>query len=124
MTVASLQGLPAFLALEPEWRALFERAGTRNPFLTWAWASEWCRSFAAGRLVTVVVRGPAGPVAIAPFFSTARRLLPGLDVRRLQLFGSSHLFEMSEVLVDPPHAAAALQPVSYTHLTLPTICSV
>jgi CelD/BcsL family acetyltransferase involved in cellulose biosynthesis len=109
LAVASLRGLEAFLALESDWRALFERTRTRNPFLTWEWASEWCRSFGADQLVTVVVRGPSDTVAIAPFFARARRLLPRLHVRRLQLFGSSHLFEMSEVLVDPMHAQVALQ---------------
>jgi CelD/BcsL family acetyltransferase involved in cellulose biosynthesis len=105
----SVTGLDALLALEPEWRDLLRRSRTQNPFLSWEWVCEWCRSFCGDSLVTVVVRDPSGTVAIAPFCRAGQPVLPGLSVHRLQLYGAGHHFEMREVLVEPSLAEPALR---------------
>ena len=106
-------GLEAFLRLEPEWRALVDRARTTNPFLSWEWVSEWGRSFWGGRLVTVVVEASSGPVAIAPFHEYQGLPAPGLRAPSLELMGPRRrryrqMFELAEALVDPEHAVPAL----------------
>jgi CelD/BcsL family acetyltransferase involved in cellulose biosynthesis len=107
-----LRGVDAFLGLEEDWRDLEKRARTGNPFLSWEWISEWCRSFWNEQLVTVSVYVESRPVAIAPFFPGSSLPVPGLRAKHLQLLGprwGHNLLEMGSVLLDPAHASDALE---------------
>ena len=107
-----LEGVDAFLGLEADWRDLEKRARAGNPFLSWEWVSEWCRSFWDDHLVTVSVYSGSQPVAIAPFFPGPSLRVPGLRAKHLQLLGprwGHNLMEMGSVLLDPDHAANALE---------------
>jgi CelD/BcsL family acetyltransferase involved in cellulose biosynthesis len=98
------RGFRAFLALEGSWRRLVEESGTRNPFLSWEWVSEWGRAFWNEQLVTLVVEGPSGAVAIAPFHRYAGLPVPGLRRPSLELMGPRRyrqVFELGEALVLP-----------------------
>ncbi len=113
LTASCRHGIDAFLGLESKWRALLDRSGTTNPFLSWEWVSEWGRSFWGGHLVTVVVEGSSGPVAIAPFHEYEGLPAPGLRAPSLELMGPRRrryrqMFELAEALVDPDEAVAAL----------------
>lgn len=110
LTVRSHRGLTAFLALEQTWRQLVEASGTRNPFLAWEWVSEWGRAFWDEHLLSVVVEGPGGVVAIAPFHRYAGLPVPGLRRPSLELMGPRRyrqVCELGEALVMPDERRAA-----------------
>lgn len=104
LSTRSYLGLSGFLGLEAEWRSLLRRAQATNPFLSWEWVSEWGRSFWNEHLVTVVVEGQSGPVAIAPFHPYEGLPIPGLRAPSLELMGPRRreigkLCELAEALV-------------------------
>lgn len=56
-----------FEALADEWEALLADSEDDNPFLSWAWMSQWWRHYGAGRrLFVITVRDGQRLVGIAP----------------------------------------------------------
>jgi len=111
LTPQVIDGLPGFLALEPEWRELQRRDASGNPFLTWEWVSEWARCFWDGAVTTVVVRSPSGLVAAAPFHRRRPRWTE-LRARHQVLMGPRglrSLMELGTALVDPEAPPAVLR---------------
>ena len=109
-------------ALESEWRELFDRSGTRNPFVHPAWMIPWLGRFvpdAADRLV-IAVRRNGELVALAPFYRNSYGL-GSARCRVLQLAGggqtNDRLMEMSEILVFPGDRRRILRALLH-HLAL------
>lgn len=99
-----LVGADDFLAIEAQWRALYEASRTQNPFLCWEWISSWVKHFCGKRLRTSIVREGDRIIAIAPFHLNRYLVGPGLYAHALQLMGPKevqHLFEIREPLVIP-----------------------
>ncbi|HKC19854.1 MAG TPA: hypothetical protein VKE27_09505, partial [Candidatus Dormibacteraeota bacterium] len=100
-----------FLGLEGEWKALFDRSGSENPFLSWEWISTWVKHFCGRQLRTVMVRSEGRVIAIAPFHLKRYLIGPGLHATALQLLGPKevqHLFEIREILVERGKTEIAL----------------
>ncbi len=104
MSIGVVRSDAELRALEPEWRVLFERSQTRNPFVHPAWMTAWFRHFVPDeqqRLV-LVARCAGELVAVAPFYRRTRgRGRAGIVC--LQLAGGSPtsqdpLTEMAEIL--------------------------
>jgi CelD/BcsL family acetyltransferase involved in cellulose biosynthesis len=95
--VTDTEGL---LALEPEWRALAEAAGTDHPFLSHEWVRTWWECFGTGQLRILVARRHGTCVGIAPFMLTQARMY-GLPVRRLELAANVHT-PRTDILVAEP----------------------
>jgi CelD/BcsL family acetyltransferase involved in cellulose biosynthesis len=75
-----------FLALEPAWKRLAERAISRHPFCAFDWVRSWWEAFGGGRELHVFVASRQGSReidAIAPLMLTRGRLF-GFPIRRLQ----------------------------------------
>ncbi|WP_410970048.1 hypothetical protein, partial [Salmonella sp. SAL4458] len=73
-----------FLALEPAWNTLVQRAGIDHPFLTHEWIRTWWDCFGGERqLHIVLVKARDELVAIAPLMLGAERMY-GLHVRQLE----------------------------------------
>lgn len=110
-------------ALESEWRELFDRSKTRNPFVHPAWMIPWLGRFvpdAADRLV-VAVRRDGELVALAPLYRHSYGL-GSARCRALQLAGgvqraNDRLTEMSEILVLPGDRRRILRALLH-HLAL------
>ena len=93
----------AWSQLEAEWEDLYARCTTTPPFACHAWLSSWWRCYGrAGALVLVLVRRDGRLVAAT---ALARRRRLGLPVLAPVGEGVS---DLSDVLVDPDHAAPAL----------------
>ena len=115
-------GTSAFLALESEWKELFEASRTQNPFLCWEWVSTWARHFCGDRLRTIIVRRGKRMIAVAPFYLNRYLIGPGVHATALQLLGPKevhNLFEMREVLVSPGDEHAAMDSVLGSALDIP-----
>ncbi|HSA99777.1 MAG TPA: GNAT family N-acetyltransferase [Anaerolineales bacterium] len=81
----------AFLALESEWKALFERCDIRNVFLTWEWISAWWRHFSKDTNLWVMASrlNQSGElVGVAPLVLYSRYFTPWRAYRELRLMGS------------------------------------
>jgi CelD/BcsL family acetyltransferase involved in cellulose biosynthesis len=116
------KGINAFLALEPEWKALFEASQTQNPFLSWEWIATWTQHYCGDRLRTIVVRREDEPIAIAPLHLNRYVIGPGVYTHSLQLMGPKevqHLFEIREMLIRPGHERAAMAGVLECALRIP-----
>ncbi len=67
------------------WDRLVAASGLRSPFLSWAWQSEWARTFAADRRLEIrcVEDGAGNLIAILPLYESAPgslQLIGGADV--------------------------------------------
>ena len=86
----------------PEWRALYGRVGSRNPFANPDWIAPWLRAFvASGDLRVVTVRARDELRAVAPFYVARTRGKGVLPTMRFELPGTgihSNLPELPEVL--------------------------
>lgn len=116
LTASMVDGRSRFLALEAEWRSLYDRIASPSPFLCWEWVSEWAAHFWDERLVTVVVRRAGEAIAIAPFTPYRGLPLAGLRYPGLELMGPRRgfrgwMFELAEALVEPESAVAAFTSV-------------
>ena len=79
-----------FLALEPSWNTLVERAGVDHPFLRHEWIRIWWDCFGQGqKLHIVLVRHRDELVAIAPLKLACGRMY-GFTVRRLEFIFNVH----------------------------------
>jgi CelD/BcsL family acetyltransferase involved in cellulose biosynthesis len=89
-TVEVVQSQDDFLALEPAWNTLVQRAGIDHPFLTHEWIRTWWDAFGAGkRLHIVLVKARDELVAIAPLMLTEARMY-GMRVRQLEFIFNVH----------------------------------
>ena len=62
-------------ALLPEWTALYEASGSRNPFADPRWLTVWARHYAGdAKLETIVARDRGELVGVAPFYRGSGRL--------------------------------------------------
>jgi CelD/BcsL family acetyltransferase involved in cellulose biosynthesis len=102
-----------FAALEPSWKALFERNARPVPFLAWEWVTTWWKHFGkAAKLFVILAKDDAGRiVGIAPLQIAARRAFGIFPVRSLEFIGyrgssvcADHLDFMAE--------RGAAQPIS------------
>ena len=69
----------------PAWDGLVAASRLRSPFLSWAWQSEWARTFAADRRLEIrcVEDGGGNLVGILPLYETpsgSLELIGGADV--------------------------------------------
>jgi CelD/BcsL family acetyltransferase involved in cellulose biosynthesis len=87
-----------FLALEPAWNMLVQRAGIDHPFLTHEWVRTWWDAFGAGkRLHIVLVKAREELVAIAPLMLTEGRQY-GMRLRQLEFIFNVHTPRMDLVV--------------------------
>lgn len=78
--ISSLEGV---IALQKEWEGLLERCPYRDLYLTHEWISLWCRHFAEGKdLHVLLVRDGERLIGIAPLMIAAEKLR-GLPLRKL-----------------------------------------
>jgi CelD/BcsL family acetyltransferase involved in cellulose biosynthesis len=89
----------------PEWIALFERSGSRNPFAHPVWLTTWAHHFATEEdLHLIAVRQGEELVGLAPFYRHRGWFGGRHPVRFLRLLGSGRetgLTELSQVLIRP-----------------------
>lgn len=78
-----------FLALQPHWESLADRAPTRTPFLTWDWSRLWWQHFKDRFQLRIgVLRDSRHEVvAIAPFVLGRDETGPRKHLRHLTLLG-------------------------------------
>src|SRR5207248_3438696 len=90
--------------LLPEWRALYGRVASRNPFANPDWIAPWLRAFLpSGDLRVVTVRARDELRAVAPFYVARTRGKGVLPTMRFELPGTgihSNLPELPEVLTE------------------------
>lgn len=80
-----------FVALEPVWNGVVQRAAIDHPFLEYTWVRTWWECFGRGsRLNILVVLADGEPVAIAPLILTSIRMW-GIPVRRLSFIYNDHV---------------------------------
>ncbi|HEY2777896.1 MAG TPA: GNAT family N-acetyltransferase [Gaiellaceae bacterium] len=102
ITFEVLQTNAALAELEPEWRELFHRSGTSNPFAHPGWLGSWLETFVPSpdRRRILAARRNGELIGVAPFYYR-----PVGHGRTLQLAGApiqeDPLTEVSEVLVLP-----------------------
>jgi CelD/BcsL family acetyltransferase involved in cellulose biosynthesis len=70
-----------FHALEKDWQALFDRAGSPTPFQSWEWMSSWWRHHREGKLFILVARDNDVVVGILPLRIERYRGSPFREVR-------------------------------------------
>jgi CelD/BcsL family acetyltransferase involved in cellulose biosynthesis len=96
-------------AVLPEWTALYEASGSRNPFADPRWLTVWARHYAGGAaLETIVVRDRGGLAGVAPFYRGGGRL------ERWRMLGSvdrRQLNELPQVVVRADCTRDALRAV-------------
>ena len=79
-------------ALLPEWTALYEASGSRNPFADPRWLTVWARHYAGdAKLETIVARDRGELVGVAPFYRGSGRL------DRWRLLGSVDRRQLNEL---------------------------
>lgn len=87
-----------FLALQPSWNALVERAGIDHPFLRHEWIRTWWDCFGAGRTLHIIlIKSRDELVAIAPFMLTYDRMY-GIPMRRLEFIFNVHTPRMDLIV--------------------------
>jgi CelD/BcsL family acetyltransferase involved in cellulose biosynthesis len=105
--VTTFTGLEAF---QSDWRELYERSGSRNPFASPDWLVPWARHFLQEQnLVLLAVRRGGVLVGVAPWY--LRRIGP---LRLAQLIGSGRhdaLTELPQVLAAPSETRSVLRAV-------------
>jgi CelD/BcsL family acetyltransferase involved in cellulose biosynthesis len=111
LSIAVLEGWPAVLELEPEWRALHERSDADPLFLSWEWLAAWydvCGKSRAPYVVTA--RSSSGRlVGIAPFYRANVRLCGVKNYRGLRPLGDYPTgAEYLDWILDGERAADAL----------------
>ncbi|HEY7955264.1 MAG TPA: hypothetical protein VII38_08215, partial [Polyangia bacterium] len=73
---------PAGLAaLEPAWRALFDRLPQATVFQSWEWLSSWWKHLGTGRPWVLIASDGDEPVGLMPLAITHYRLTPLRQVR-------------------------------------------
>ncbi len=123
----------AFLELRKDWEHLFASNPLHSPFLAWGWVNAWLRYRAGPHSLNILVNRDGHGKAQFVLPLILRKTANPLRNRRLTLV-CSYGSEASDYLgclripaFDSQMADIAndgLQPVSYTHLTLPTILRV
>jgi CelD/BcsL family acetyltransferase involved in cellulose biosynthesis len=113
LVCVALEGEAEFLALEPTWRELTDRATDRTPSLSWPWLCSWWEVFGAicpkthrpGTPYVVLVFDGSTPVAAYPFVS---HRVPwwSFVARRLRPMGHSGELEPSGLTEEPLCAVA------------------
>lgn len=113
-SLLSVERLTTFADLErlrEPWARLYERSGSRNPYVSPHWAGTWARHFTREEdLWFLAVRRCDELVGVAPCYL---RRLP-LGVRTLQLIGTGRhaaLTEWPAVLTDPAESRSVLRAV-------------
>lgn len=115
LDVRTLTTVGELSALEPEWRALHERAGSDLPFATPEWSSCWWQHLRARRLTARdslcarAIRDDRGElVAVAPLMITERPAVGPLRARCLRfLRADPNITELSGMLCKPGLEAEA-----------------
>lgn len=97
--------------IRTDWRDLYDRSGSRNPFASPDWLVPWARHFVQERELAVLAVSRDGVlVGLAPWYMT--RTLRSLC--RVQLLGSGRhdaLTELPQVLAAPDEARSVLRAV-------------
>jgi CelD/BcsL family acetyltransferase involved in cellulose biosynthesis len=94
-----------FLALEPIWDDLVERARIVHPFLTHAWVRSFLESFGKGRELRILaVFSGQTCIAIAPLVMR-RAWKYGVPLRQLELIGNKHTPRSDFIIADRPKEA-------------------
>jgi CelD/BcsL family acetyltransferase involved in cellulose biosynthesis len=70
-----------FLALEGEWRALFDATADATPFQSWEWLSSWWKHAGGGRPWVLIAREGAAAVGAMALVQTRYRGTPLRQVR-------------------------------------------
>jgi CelD/BcsL family acetyltransferase involved in cellulose biosynthesis len=87
-----------FVALEPAWNTLVQRAGIDHPFLTHEWIRTWWDCFGTGKqLHILLVKSRDELVAIAPMMVTSGRVY-GLRVQQLEFIFNVHTPRMDLIV--------------------------
>jgi CelD/BcsL family acetyltransferase involved in cellulose biosynthesis len=91
LRVEAVTGYESFLALEPAWNQLVDRAGIDHPFLEHVWVRTWWECFGCGSTLHIlIVNAGDEPIAIVPLIFTQVRMW-GIPVRRLGFFYNAHV---------------------------------
>lgn len=105
LRVTTVSDYPSFLALEPTWNALVEKAGIDHPFLRHEWLRTWLDCFGQGHALHIlVVRSGAEVIAIAPLMQSVARI-GGLTVRKLESLHNDHTPRFDFILTRRPDDA-------------------
>jgi CelD/BcsL family acetyltransferase involved in cellulose biosynthesis len=101
--------------LLPEWRALYARVGSTNPFANPEWVSLWLKAFVPeGDLRVTTVHKGGELRAVAPLYVVRTRGAHVLPTMRLELPGTgiySNLPELPEILTSEQGRRSLLQEV-------------
>ena len=96
----------AFDLLEEEWKALFQRSGGWNVFLSWQWFRQWWEAFGSDKELRILaLTGGDRLVGVAPMMVET-----GPDgARTLAWIGSERTTDYCDLLVDPPYLETLCQ---------------
>jgi CelD/BcsL family acetyltransferase involved in cellulose biosynthesis len=111
LSVARISTFRGLEAIRDDWRALYDRSGSRNPFASPDWLVPWARHFVQERELAVLAVSRGGElVGMAPCY--IRRTCLWLE--QVQLLGSGRhdaLTELPQVLTAPSEARSVLRAV-------------
>jgi CelD/BcsL family acetyltransferase involved in cellulose biosynthesis len=101
LRVETVGDYQSFLALEPAWNRLMERAGVEHPFLEFEWARTWWESFGGGKRLFLLLVWDGGELrAIAPLLLNRQRMY-GLKLRQLELFHNDQAGRLDFLVAQP-----------------------
>ncbi len=117
LIVESHRGVDAFRELEPEWKALRERAGA-SPFLSWEWAASWSRHLGASHTPRILSAREGGELVGLLALSEEGRRIPGVSapITRLGFVGERHGGADYLDVLAPPEQEARVVAALLDHL--------
>src|SRR5262249_45722687 len=90
LTVACVDNLDEFNAIQPEWDDLVERSDADRVFVSHVWLRTWWECFGSGRkLYIILVRSGARLIGAAPLMQTSGYAY-GVPLRRLESIYNHH----------------------------------
>jgi CelD/BcsL family acetyltransferase involved in cellulose biosynthesis len=90
LSAKTISNTEEFLRLEGAWNRVLLQSEANGVFLTWAWISNWWKTYGIGKeLRVIVVSDDVGEiVGIAPFYLRARKIMKRIPVREICLLGT------------------------------------
>src|SRR5262249_18617640 len=118
VSVRAIRTEQELAAFAPQWRALFNAANCRLPFVHFSWIEQWWRAFGGSlplrrnELAILIAEDAGRPVGILPLYRTTYGVASGFGMRYVRPLGSdANLTEVRTALMLPGYESAVLAAV-------------
>src|SRR5262245_21719543 len=115
VSVRAIRTEQELAAFAPQWRALFNAANCRLPFVHLSWIEQWWRAFGGSlplrrnELAIPIAEDAGRPVGILPLYRTTYGVASGFGMRYVRPLGSdANLTEVRTALMLPGYESAVL----------------